>query len=587
VDRFKQEHPYLSPVTEMAGGLLTGGGLIRGGLTLASKGATLASRAGLGALEGAGYGATYGAGTGTNSQERLEGAGMGGALGFGVGGMAPVVGGVLGAGAKRILDNRTVNRQLSSLGIGRPEAEILSRTMQADDTLGPRGAQNIAAAGPDAMFADAGPNARSVLDTVIQRGGAGAARAQQAIEQRAARAGSNINTALDQTLGKPRGVRTTETNLRNSTAKARGDAYDAAYSRSIDYADPRGMALEGMLRRVPQGAIARANQLMKLEGAKSEQIKITINEVDGTISFARMPDVRQLDYITRAMHDVARAGDGQGALGGNTAEGRAYGNLARDIRNTLKDLVLEYGRALDTAAEPIQARNSLQLGTKILRSTMPRDEVKEIARSMSGAELSYLKQGIRSQIDEALANVRMAATDQNIDARQALQALKDLTRPAAKEKLRIILGSQADDLIRTLMQAAKSLELRVGTATNSRTFARLSTDQSIKEAVEPGPIATLAEGRPVEAGRRVIRGLLGQTPAARQAKEDVIYDRLAGVLTQRRGAQAQRGLLSLQAAMQARQQNAARADRVRRVVTGGLAIPGYLSAQQYLSQRAR
>lgn len=586
-DAYKKAHPYLGTAIEMGGGLLTGGGLIKSGLTLAGRGATMASRAGLGALEGAGYGAAYGAGTGNGMEDRLEGAAMGGALGAGVGAVAPVVGGAIGAGARRILDNKTVNNQLGRIGLDRPSADILSRTMQADDTLGQRGMQNIAAAGLDAMFADAGPNARSVLDTVIQRGGRGAMEAQRAIEGRASRANQNIGQALDQTLGTPQGVRTTETNLRTSTAGARQSAYDAAYGAPIDYAHPRGMELEGLLQRVPRNVISRANQLMKLEGAKSQQILIDTTQ-SGVITFKRMPDVRQIDYITRAMNDVAKAGDGRGALGGNTAEGRAFGNLSKDIRGALKDLVPEYGQALDTAAQPIQARNALQMGTEILRSNMPRDQVEEAVRGLSQSELGYLRQGIRSQIDEALANVRMAATDQNIDARQALQALKDLTRPAAKEKLRVVMGNGggADTLMRTLDQAAKALELRAGTATNSRTFARLATNESVKEAVEPGPIATLAEGRPIEAGRRIIRALTGNTPAAKTAKEDVIYDRLARALTQRRGPQAQQDLSRLAQAMSAGQRNAATGDRLRRVVTGGVAIPGYLAGQQYLSRRS-
>lgn len=582
-EAMENEHPYAGAALEIGGGLLSGGPLIKGGAALA-KGAGMAAKALAGAATGAGAGAVYGAGKGETPSERLEGGATGAIIGGGVGAAAPVVGGAIGAGARKILDNRTVNQQLGRIGLGRPDADILARTMQADDTLGAQGAKNIAQAGDEAMFADAGPNARSVLDTVIQRGGRGAMEAQRRIEERAARANDRITGSLDQSLGTPQGVRTTETNLRTSTAGARGQAYDAAYASPIDYAHPAGQELEALLSRIPRNVFSRANQLMKLEGEESRQILIKIGP-NGKATIEKMPDVRQLDYITRAMNDVSKAGDGRGALGGNTAEGRAFGNLSSAIRQKVRELAPEYGNALDTAADPIKARQALQFGAEMMRTNVPRDVVAETLRGMSQSERAHVAQGIRSQIDEALANVRAAASDPNVDARQALAAVRDLSRSAAREKLELLLGRGAAPLLRTLDQSMKAMELRAGTATNSRTFARTSTNQSVKDAVEPGALSTLMEGKPLEAGRKLLRVLMGQTPKDRIAKEDVIYDRLAKVLTEKRGRAAQADLSRLAQAMQAGQRNAAIGDRIRRTVTGGVAVPGYLSGQQYLSSR--
>ena len=101
---------------------------------------------------------------------------------------------------------------------------------------------------------------------------------------------------------------------------------------------------------------------MRTEGAKSKQIKATILK-DGTVKFDVLPDVRQVDYITRGLNQVADIQAGKGALGGTTQLGRSYGNLSRELRGLTKELVPEYATALKLAADPIQARKALQTGT--------------------------------------------------------------------------------------------------------------------------------------------------------------------------------------------------------------------------------
>ncbi|MCZ4093046.1 hypothetical protein [Sinorhizobium psoraleae] len=51
---------------------------------------------------------------------------------------------------------------------------------------------------------------------------------------------------------------------------------------------------------------------------------------------------------------------------------------------------------------------------------------------MSAAERRGVAQGIRSQIDEKIANVTRAVQDGNMDAREAIKGLKDLSSRAAR-----------------------------------------------------------------------------------------------------------------------------------------------------------
>ncbi len=116
--QFAKENPVSAIAGEIGGGILTGGGAARSGLTLAGqivnapKRARLATRAGAAALEGAGYGAVAGAGYSEGGLEnRLEGAAQGAGTGVLVGGALPVI----GAGVRRLTQRAAVPREISQL----------------------------------------------------------------------------------------------------------------------------------------------------------------------------------------------------------------------------------------------------------------------------------------------------------------------------------------------------------------------------------------------------------------------------------------------------------------------------------------
>lgn len=80
--RYAEIPPAVRMAGELAGGVATGTGLARGGLTLLNAARpTVAGSALRGAGEGAAYGAAHGFGRGEGTQDRLEGAAYGAALG--------------------------------------------------------------------------------------------------------------------------------------------------------------------------------------------------------------------------------------------------------------------------------------------------------------------------------------------------------------------------------------------------------------------------------------------------------------------------------------------------------------------------
>ena len=520
---------------QITGGVGLGAGLARAGLSPtmnAPQGASLLNRVVRGGVEGGILGGAYGLGSGEDAGDRGMQALTGAALGTAVGGAIPAVAAGASSAYRNITERMAANEAARRAGTTPEVARMLQQTLESDRSLGPRGQAAMQRAGQEAMLADAGPNARQILDVSIQRGGPGAIMAQDAIEQRVGRGAQDLTSALDQTLGAPQGVSTAREAVRKGTQASRSAAYKDAYSRPIDYADPRGQQIESIVKnRVPQSAISEANALMRAEGASSKQILANVAD-DGTVTFETLPDVQQLDYITRGLNEVAKKNEAAGLLGGQTALGRAYEGLSREIRSNLRNLVPEYGTALDVAGDAISQSQAIKFGSKMLSPAVARDEVAQTVLGMSASDKQGLAQGIRSQIDEEVANVTRSIQDGNMDAREAVKSLKKLSSRANREKLSLAIGDEpAQQLFDELDRIATSFDLRASVAENSKTFARQSLAEGVERMTAPGPVGTLQEGKPGKAIQRVIQAITGRTPEALAGRQNEIYSQIADLLT--------------------------------------------------------
>lgn len=503
---------------------------------LLPQGAGLAARAAVGAGEGAGLGAIYGAGNTTGDQSRMTNAEIGAALGGAVGGAVPLVARGASAIYNALMNRSAVNAAATQAGTSPEVARMLANTMEADGSLGVQGQANMARAGQEAMLADAGPNARSVLDTAIQNGGPGTVLARNAIDDRVARGGQDLTSVLDQTLGAPQGVDAAQTAIRQGSAPARQAAYDAAYTAPIDYGSQRGQELAAIVQhRVPDNIVGQANRLMQLEGnAGAQMVPTTLP--DGTVRFDRMPDVQQLDYITRALNQAAESGEGAGALGGQTTLGRAYQGLSREIRSNLRQAVPEYGTALDTAADPIRQSQAVDLGSRLLSPSVKADQVGNAVQGMSAAERTALAQGIRSDIENRVSNVTRTVQDGNTDAREGIKAIKDLSSRANRTKVGMAIGdAQANQLFDEIDRISTSFELRAAVAENSRTYARQAVNRTVDATLAPGPVGEFLQGKPLQAGKRLAQIITQQTPEQLNTGKQRLYSEIAQYLTRPAG----------------------------------------------------
>ena len=216
------DHPYASTAGRLVGGAV--------GIAPAVAAAPVAFGAGEGALLGrmAMSGLSGGAIGGADAAVRSGGDLRDTAIGTGTGVAGGVIGPAIGAVAQRGITSAAnyVAQQLAlrPLGLSRPSADVLMQTMGADGSFTGQGAANIRAAGPDAMLVDSGPNAVQVLDTAMQKGGPALVEARQAIEDRAARAGADLNANLDRSFGSPQGMGTAAREIASDTEAARSAA---------------------------------------------------------------------------------------------------------------------------------------------------------------------------------------------------------------------------------------------------------------------------------------------------------------------------------------------------------------------------
>lgn len=551
LDYQRRTNPVGSFAAELGGGIATGAALAPvaapvAGLGNAGRTLPMWQQVLRGGALAAPGGALYGAGaSGDSAGERASGALLGTAFGAAGGAVAPVIARGVGAGVQNVMNRVNANRAARQAGVSPQAARFVTETLQADDALG-AGAARMAAAGDERMIADAGQSATNLLDFAIQKSGQAGRLATDAIDQRVARSSQAISAALDDALGAPQGVQSLRADIASSTAGARNAAYQTAYSTPIDYASPAGRRLEELLTRVDQSDINAANALMRAEGAQSQQIIARI-AADGTVTYQRMPDVRQIDYITRALNDRAASNAGLGALGGQTNAGRVYQNLSSELRGATRGAVPAYETALNTAADPIRRSQAVEFGSIMLRPSTTRDEVANQVLRMTAPERRAAQQGVRGQIDELLANVTRTASDGDTVAREAIAALKQLSSRANREKLTVLLGrQQADRLFSRIDEATTAFELRANVANNSRTFQRQEMERRVQATTAPdGPLATLMRGEPVNAGRRAIQAFTGQTPDVALRQQDEIMTEVVRLLTAR-GLDADQALQVLQ-----------------------------------------
>jgi hypothetical protein len=482
-------------------------------ISLAPLGTSIGSRlvagAGAGALGGALEGAIYGSGEGRNLEERgasaMQGGQTGAAFGAALGTAGPALGGILGSVRGRQIA-APAQDAAREIGVKGQALDLLSKAAQMD---APVAGPSMERAGQYASLGQMGPATQNLLDLAASSTSAGAATARRNIDEVAGEASDQMSRLLDTSFGGPQAVQQVEDVLMETTAPLRKEVYDKAYASVIDYSDPAAAKLEELMTRVDRPIIEAAERIMRREGQPSSQILAEFDAAGNVIGYNTLPDVRQIDYITRALHSVSPTAAPEDK---NTSRA-----LASQIRGALDELVGDYKIARETAGDVISVRDALTVGSEALTTKMTRYDVKKALDGMTGPELSAVKQGVRSYIDEIMANAKASLTDPNQDAREMVRPLKDMLSRAGREKLSTILGDQSKEFLRQMDEIYSVISMRAGVAQNSKTAIRTMAQEAAQDVIQP-TLGQLAGERGLVAGSlEALRRQATQTPSKQEA----------------------------------------------------------------------
>ena len=509
--------------------------------------------------------------------------GLGGIVGGALGGAVPVaaeVGKSAVSGAKNYFRNNAIGRSIGGdLGLSPETGRVVAALVGGDDPAAMRAA--LGRAGPDAMMGDASGRMVGALDATMQAPIPGADMARTRIAERAGAAGDDLMDALrGGQMGPYVGPIARERGVNAANRAITTPAYERAYNTPIDYATPGGAGEQIMelIGRIPSGtakkAIDRATDQMIYDGIPNAQILAQVAE-DGSVKLSQLPNVMQLDYIKKAFDELAE--DGKDALTGQmTSDARFASRISRDIREATKAAVPEYGDALASGATGIRQRAAVRDGSKLLDPSFTAEQAAELIEGATAAEKKLMREGLIAQIEHKAGNVRAVASDQNIDARKALNEWSGLTSENATAKMRMLFGDEWDGIKSSIDQAGAALGLRANTSTNSRTFGRGVVDAAIDDSVVRSAIQ---RGKPMEAAQNLIGGLTGASPEAIARARENVRSELAELLTRQGGAPQQIMSSVAQALARNPSQLMAGNGTRRGILTGGaVAVPQVTSA---------
>lgn len=382
----RDEHPTAAAVGEAVGGLGSGAGLIRSGVTVAGRvGAGLLPRVLGYSAEGAAYGGAHGAGNtySDNFADYLKNGGKDAAIGAMVGGGLPVLGSVAG-GAYRT-GSAFLGPRVE--GTGRGASALLRGAAQADEA----GLRSLNQLGPEAMLPDAGPAMLGLAQGAATGTGGGRSALIDVLQGRDRATAQRLMRSLDDNLGAAPVPSQVEAGL-EASREAVGTRYNPIMqnARAVN-TEPLATRLEGdigNLRGPAQRAVRDVRGMLDIPGNPGtldphpQALLSTRHAIDGLLSSETNPQVIRNLTIARQQVDseLARAAPGIKDVDAQFAElQRQSGALQRG------------GQVLDSGKQAIRPQ---ELTAEIQQSALPQGT--QIGPSAAPIRL---RQGVRADID--------------------------------------------------------------------------------------------------------------------------------------------------------------------------------------------
>jgi hypothetical protein len=457
----RETFPNASIAGDLGGAALMGGAANRLGLLATSKlpaAASLGSKVFAGAKDSASLGFLYGAGAGEDFDDRMTKGAVTGAISAPVGATIPVLGAGIRAGAS-VLKERFGNAVKTVTDPDLQASKLVARAAERD-------------AAPALDSAAAARNGQQILN--VDRGGEttralARSAANQNPEARATldrvtsdRFGSQNQRAvdlIDRLTGGAVDDVAYQQSIVDAARKANRPAYRKAYQYNFGDQFPR--EFDDIITRIPASAAANAKKIAKVEGRPfGEQLFANIDEASDTVTFARMPSIREWDSIQRGLRSATTSA----YKSGNAEVANAYKGLHRELLDSMDKVNPLYKEARQGAAAFFGAEDAVEAGVKFV--TMSQGKVRQamgVINKMNPTE----REGFRTGFAAELRGKILEARDRSnvID--------KIFGTPAARDKIKLALGNSEYREFEKFVKVENKMDLMRNALGNSTTARQL------------------------------------------------------------------------------------------------------------------
>lgn len=471
-------NPDAARAGNLTGGVVLGGTLSRGGMSLIPSTQASLLRLGLtGAAEGGLYGAAYGFGEGNSIDDRLSKAVQGALTGAAAGAvLGPTVGAVMNPNVPK-------------------SAEILNRGFVRDAIDPATIPQRLSDLGPDSAIADLGPNMQAQAAAIATQPGNGMGVITDFMRRRAEAARGRISGQIDQTLGPSRPIPSIQAAIEQQMENL-GPRYTQALQSAQRAPDVTQLAqrLDGNIQLL-RGAAQRA----------ARDARAMLNET-GTNNLTRSPEV---------LFEARKALDAQIAVETNANAGRVLSNIRRDIDAELARVVPDIKRVDADYAELARQRDALQRGTQVMdngKEAMAPQTWDEMMRGSTRAQNARLSEGARAEVERIIGT---KGSD-----RVALQQIIKGEGSWNYERLASTFGrDRAEQLFRILQNERTLATTEAQAIAGARTSPLISAKADLEQQVRP--VGVFEEAANVKLGTAAVKladkMFRGMTEGARTA----------------------------------------------------------------------
>ena len=603
---FDEAYPKSAIALNLSGGLLTG--YMAGSTKKAQqlykwinklpkiwKGSALfGTGAGIGGTEGTIYG--YGAG---EDGQRVDEAITQGIMGAAIGGPANLMLMPLQYGWSRIangLKDKSTEAIASLFAVTKDTAQIIKETIGETGSTLQDMLANLKRGGVNkdgAMLADADVATQVITDAVAAAGGESASTVNTALKHRVNTTYQNLDTAMNQNIAdlpymdKPfDDIKADPAEIAAANAlksrPARNKAYKKAYAHQIDYLTPKGEAVKNALDDIDEDILTEIlsgiNQTIKKSG--DDITELTLNRTTDAagkeiIKLGSMPTMKQLDYIKRALSDIAYKSPGVLEAGkilpALSQRAKDALSLRYKLSEALKDANPAYRKAVKLGQDKITRENALEMGYSMLSLEVSPAMVTRMLKDAGEAELAYARMGIRANLEAIIGRMRPTPS-RMANSKELDEMWKTLSSRDNRSILKLVLGpKEFKKMVKELDKAEVAIKLRVSVAENSKTAIRGNVLKSIDDVTnEAASIRqTMAEGRGIEATRKIIQRI-NETEAISRKHKKLILKELANAMTGARGKAAMEQLKAVYNAVKTGQQTMEQIEYISNLMATGI-----------------